>query len=277
MRTPLLLLTAFLTLAGSAFAGLEIKKARYGNTAGYKDVRGILDAYVRNNTLSFPVSARSMGGDPTGPLPDYLFVVYEVNGREYTDTVADGKVFTFQGIPGLRPVQPPLNLPFLKPVAPVSAPLALVNRSGGPASAYTVDRYGRWVWAADLASGQTVSLRSKVGEQWILTDARGGVLARERISSGDNVLIAEVPGTGRGGYRPGGEEAWVRFENPSYRSLYLYNLDPLGRWNWVATIEPGGGYSASTRVGETWIATDTGNRVVRTLTAPPGQSRVKLN
>jgi|GEM_PF-3924430 len=277
MRTPFLLLAALFALAAPTFAGLEIKKARYGNTTAFNDVRGILEAYIRNNTLSFPVGARSLGGDPTVRAVDFLFVVYEVNGREYTDTVPEGKVFTFQGIPGLRPVQPPLNLPFLKPSAPTSAPLALVNRSGSPATAYTVDRYGRWVWAAELPHGQTVTLRSKVGEQWILADARGTVLARERISSGDNVLIAEPAGTGRGGYRPGGEEAWLRFENTSYRPIYIYNLDQAGRWNWMATLEPGGGYSASTRVGETWIAADTGNRVLRTVTAAPGQARVKLN
>ena len=74
-----------------------------------------------------------------------------------------------------------------------------------------------------------------------------------------------------------GEEAWVRFENTRARPLYLYNLDSQGRWNWMATIEPGGNFSASTQVGQLWIATDTANQVVRQITAEPGSSSVKLN
>jgi len=277
MRSFSILIAAFLALMNSGFAGLEVTKARYGNDAAYADVRGIIDAYVRNNTLSFPVNARSMGGDPSGRAPDYFFVVYKVNGREFTDTVADGGIFTFRGIAGVVPVQPKINLPFLKPAGPVSAPLAIVNRSGRVISAYNVDRFGRWGWAADLVSGRTLSLTGRVGEEWILTDERGNALARQRLSRGENVIIAEPTGGGRGGSASSADEAWVRFENVSYRPVYLYNLDPARRWNWLATLEPGGGYSASTRVGETWIVTDPGNRVLRNMTVPPGQSRVKIN
>ena len=83
------------------------------------------------------------------------------------------------------------------------------------------------------------------------------------------------PQTITDGYR--GEEAWVRFENTRARPLYLYNLDAQGRWNWMATIEAGGKYSAPTQVGQSWIATDTANQVVRQITAEPGSSSVKLN
>jgi hypothetical protein len=270
---------ALLSLATSALAGLTIKKARYGNTSSYRDVQGVLEAYVRNGTLSFPVTARSMGGDPSRGQTDFLFVIYEVNGREFTDTIPQGQIFTFRGLPNVRPVRPPLSLPFLRPSSPLAVPLALVNRSGLNVSIYSVDRYGRWVWAANVIAGQTISISAQVGQDWVAADASGRELARSRIARSDNVMVVDAPGLrpGRVEYQTDGDEAWVRFENTSGRTLYLYNLDPLHRWNWMATLEPNGGYSASTRVGETWIATDTANRVVRQINAGPGQSRVRLN
>lgn len=269
-----LLLVCFTT---AAFADLEIKKARYGTTSAYRDLRGVVSAYVRNNTLSFPINARSMGGDPTPGERDYFFIVYTVRGREYTDTVPEGGIFTFQGLTNVQPVRPLLNLPFLRPATPITAPLLIVNRSGGEIRLYSVDRFGQWVWVANLIKGQSITLNGQVGQEWIAADYSNQILARDRISRGENTLwineLAERPPVE--GYRGG--EAWVRFENSHYRALYLYNLDPLGRWTWMATLEPGSGYSASTEVGKTWIATETTNHVVRQLTVGPGMSRVKLN
>ncbi|HYR57427.1 MAG TPA: hypothetical protein VEO95_02310, partial [Chthoniobacteraceae bacterium] len=168
------------------------------------------------------------------------------------------------------------NLPFLRPAAPETAPLVVVNRGALSVHIYAVDRFGRWVWAANMSKGQTITLSGQLGQEWIAADDSNRVLARDRIARGDNVMWVNEAGerAPMGGFR--GEEAWVRFENTSYRPLYLYNLDSLGRWNWMATLEPGGGYSASTRVGETWIATDTANHVVRQTTVGPGMARVKL-
>ena len=218
-----------------------------------------------------------MGGDPTPGERDYFFIVYTVRGREYTDTVPEGGIFTFQGLTNVQPVRPLLNLPFLRPATPITAPLLIVNRSGGEIRIYSVDRFGQWVWVANLIKGQTITLNGQVGQEWIAADYTNQILARDRISRGENTLWINEPAERPPveGY-PGGE-AWVRFENSHYRALYLYNLDPLGRWNWMATLEPGSGYSASTEVGQTWIATDTTNHVVRQLTVGPGMSRVKLN
>ncbi len=273
----LLRLTLFLaSFANAAWADLTIKTARYGTDTSFRDVRGILEAYLRNNTLSFPVNARSMGGDPNSGQHNFLHIIYDANGREFTDTVPEGGVFTFQGLPNVHPVRPPLNLPFLRPSTPITEPLVVVNRSGLAIRIYCIDRFGQWVWAANMIKGQTITLNGQLGQEWIAADDSNRVLARGRLTRGDNILWVNEPGerAPAGGFR--GEEAWVRFENTSYRPLYLYNLDSLGRWNWMATLEPTGGYSASTRVGETWIATDTANHVVRQTIVAPGMARVKL-
>lgn len=277
LRTPHLLALLALCLPAVARADLEIVSARYGTDSAYRDVRGVLEAYLRSNTLSFPVNARSMGGDPTPRELDSLAITYRVNARTFTDTVREGAIFTFQGVPNVTPVRPPLNLPFLRPLSPVTAPLVIINRSGMNSRLYCVDRFGSWTWGADIQNGQTLSLTGKAGEEWIAMDEGQRVLARQRLGRGDNQLWINEPGQTAPTAAVRGEEAWVRFENTGYRPLYLYNLDPVGRWNWMATIEPGGGYSASTHVGETWIATDTGNRIVRQTVVGPGMAHVKLN
>ena len=128
-----------------------------------------------------------------------------------------------------------------------------------------------------MVKGLTVTLSSRVGQEWIALDAAQRILARTRLSRGDNTLWVNEPGAQAPAASYRGEEAWVRFENTHDRPRYLYNLDSKGRWNWIATLEPGGGYSASTAVGETWIATDTANHVVRQITVSPGLAHVKLN
>jgi hypothetical protein len=206
LRVLPLVALLFTALTSSAMADLEIKKARYGNTTSYRDVRGILTAYLRNNTLSFPVNARSMGGDPTPGGMDFLFAVYAVDGREFTDTVPQGKVFTFKGLADVRPVRPPMNLPFLNPISPVTAPLLVINRTPSRLRIYNVDRYQQWVWTADIERGQTLSFRARVGETWIVADPANHVLGQERIRRGDNRLMAEPPAPpepsyGQGGFR----------------------------------------------------------------------------
>ena len=273
---PIFLLVAVL-LAAPAFADLEIKTARYGTTSSYRDVRDVLTAFLRNNTLSFPVNARSMGGDPTPRERDSLYIEYRAGGRDYTETVAEGGIFTFHGLGNVEPARPFLNLPFLHPPTPLAVPLLIINRSSLDVVIYSIDRYGTWVWVADMNKDQTITLSAQVGQEWIAADSANHILARQKIARVNNTLWVNEPGTRTpvSGYR--GEEAWVRFENAHYSSLYLYNLDSQGRWNWMATIEPGGGYSASTSIGELWIATDTSNRVIRQVTVAPGLSHVKIN
>ncbi|MGB8166239.1 MAG: hypothetical protein WCF18_02030, partial [Chthoniobacteraceae bacterium] len=152
----------------------------------------------------------------------------------------------------------------------------IINRSNANAQLYCVDRYGQWIWVADSLSGQTLSVSAQVGQEWIAADAAQRTLGRTRVSRGDNTLWVNEPGAPAtvSAYR--GAEASVRFENTHYASLYLYNLDARGRWTWMATIEPGGSYGASTAIGESWVATDTSNHVVRQVTVAPGVSVVKL-
>jgi hypothetical protein len=273
--TLLTLLAAVLTTA--ARADLEVKLARYGNTSSYRDVRDVLTAFLRNNTLSFPVNARSMGGDPTPAGTDFLYIEYRAGGRDFNDTVPDGKVFTFRGVPNVQPVRPFLNLSFLQPPTPLAVPLLIINRSKTNARIYGVDRFGQWVWTADLASGLTLALHAQVGQEWIATDESNRVVSRQRITRGDNALWVNEPGerAPASGYRGG--QTQVRFENGRYFSLYLYSLDPQGRWTWIATLAPGSEYTAATEIGELWIATDTSNRVVRQVTVAPGMYRVKVN
>jgi hypothetical protein len=273
---PICLLVA-VVFAATAWADLEIKLARYGNTTSYRDVSEVVTAYLRNNTLSFPVNARSMGGDPTPNGADFLYIEYRTGGRDYQDSIPAGKVFTFRGVADVMPVRSFLNLPFLSPSTPLAVPLLLINRSGLNARVYCIDRFGQWVWVADMTKGLTLTLKAQVGQEFIATDESNHVLAHARVSRGDNTLWVNEPGTRAEGTGYRGDEAWVRFENTHFSSLYLYNLDSLGRWNWMATLAPGGGYSASTEVGPLWIATDTSNHVVRQVTVAPGLSHVKLN
>lgn len=258
----------FGSLLTSASAELDIRLARYGDTANYRDVRGIIEAYVRSNTLSFPVNPRSMGGDPNPRRDDYLYIEYTANGRDYKASEGDGKIFTFKGV-GVRP---PINLPVLRPPAPLSSPLRVVNRSGSLVRVYAVDRYGRWSWAENVGHGSSFAAQAQVGQDWVVTDARNQVLEQYRIRTGDNTVILQPrfapPGPG--------QLSRVRFENTSRRSLYLYNLDRWGGWNWRANLEPYGVYEAATRPGEEWVATDRANRVIEQVRIAPGMGRVSF-
>jgi len=122
-----------------------------------------------------------------------------VNGREFTDTVPEGGIFTFKGLSDVRPVRPPLNLPFLPPSAPLSAPLVVVNRTGLTIRVYNVDRFGQWVWAANMIKGQTITLQARVGETWIAADFSNRVLGSNRISRGQNMFVVDSFGGGRPG------------------------------------------------------------------------------
>lgn len=271
---PLLLL---LILAGSARADLQIKKAFYGNSSSYRDVSAIVTAYLRHNTLSFPVNARSMGVDPTPRSGDFLVIDYRAGRQEFTDTVAEGKVFTFQGVANVERARSMWNLPFLPPATPQAAPLLVVNRTSENIHLYSVDRFGRWVWVGDMLKGQTLAMSACVGQEWIATDRGGRVLIRERVANKGNTLSVDELDVNapRNSFR--GEETRVYFENAHYRPRYLYNLDPQGRWSWMATLEPSGTYTAATAIGETWIATDTANHVVRQITITPALGKVKLH
>jgi hypothetical protein len=210
LRALSLLVLLLLGSAGAVFADLEIKKARYGNTSNHRDVSDVITAYLRHNTLSFPVNARSMGGDPSPRAADFLFIVYRVGSREFTDTVPEGKTFTFQGVPNVMPPRPMLNLPFLPPATPTAAPLLVINRSGAAVQLYCVDRYGQWVWVGDMVKDQTLTMRAQVGQEWIATDPAQRTLARARMTHADNTLWVNEPGVRApvAGFR--GAEAWVR-------------------------------------------------------------------
>lgn len=271
LRLPKFLpaLVLLMCFATSAFADLDIRIARYGNTSNYRDVRHIVEAYVRTNTLSFQVNPRTMGGDPNPGREDLLYMEYRANGREYKGSVGDGGMFTFQGIAGVRP---PINLPILRPPPPSASPLRVVNRSGSLVRVYSVDRYGRWSWADNLSSGTSFSAHAQVGQDWVVTDARNQVLEQHRIRTGDNTVTIHprfVP--------PGaGQMTRVRFENGNRRPLHLYHINRWGTWNWIASIETSGVYEATTRPGEQWVVTDRLNRIIEQVRIEPGMNRVAL-
>ncbi len=263
---PLLVLAALLN---SALAGLDIKLARYGNLKNYRDVRKVIDAYVRSNTLSIPINARSMGGDPNPGSDDLLYIEYEVNGRSYKGSAKDGGIFTFDGIAGVRP---PPNLPILRPPVPAASPLRIANRSGAPVTVYSIDRFGRWSWAKSLSNGDSFGTHAKVGEDWVMTDTRQRVLEQYRVRTGENNVVLHPRFD-----RPGpGAATRVRFENANRRSVNLYHLDRWGGWTWMAKLEPSGVYEAATRPGEEWVATDQSNSVVKQVKITPGMTRVTL-
>ena len=263
---PILILGSLLN---SALADLEIKLARYGKEKEYRDVRKVVEAYVRSNTLSFPVSSRAMGGNPTGARDNYLYVEYNVDGRDFRGSAGDGSIFAFQGIAGVRP---PPNLPILRPPSPAAAPLRIANRSGAPVTVYSIDRYGGWAWADRIGPGDSFSTLSQVGQDWVITDARRQVLEQYRVRAGENTVTLYPR------FAPVGLDApmRVRFENASRGSLYLYNLDRWGSWTWMAMLEPYGVYEAATRIGEEWVATDRGNSPVKQVRIAPGMTRVSL-
>lgn len=275
-----LLAVLFVALTASAWADLEIKKARYGTTNKYVDVEHILEAYVRANTLSIPVNTRTMKADPNPRGKDYLFVVYRLDGREYTDTVEEGDVFTFKGLSNVRPIRPPL--PFLKPSIPSIEQITVINRSGLPVRVYNIDRYNKWNWAANVRNGEKINLNAQIGQEWVAVDNASNVLARERISPDRNVLLVEPPYTPPsrppypgGGFQGGNQR--VKFENSGGRTVYVYNLDRWGNWTWKASLEPRGSYSASADLGETWILTDRSNRVIRQVVIDRGMSTVRVD
>ena len=190
-RIRCLLAMLLICAAGPAFAGLEIKKALYGSETAYRDVRGILAAYARNKTLSFPVNARSMGGDPTRRQRDFLVVEYRANGRDFSDTVPEGTTFTFQGLPNVLRAKG--FLPFLPPPAPRATQLLIINRTNVPIRVYNIDRFGSWVWTADVLKGQTITLHGRVGEEWIAADIGARILSRARLSRADNTFAVDPP------------------------------------------------------------------------------------
>lgn len=269
-------LLAFCLPATSALAALEIVTATYGTASEYRDIRGVLEAYVRSNTLSFPVNARSMGGKPATKARKALTITYKANGRTFQDIVADGKTFTFQGVPYVQRAKAPLGLSFLQR-SPNPTPLTIVNHSGAPARVYCVDRYQAWRWAADVANAQTIAVTALVGEQWVATDEAGRALSRVRVVEHDATFFIAPAGEENRPVSYRGEDASVRFLNAGSRPLYLYTLDNQGRWTWMALLDQGGSYLAETHVGAQWIATSTSNQTVRQTTVAPGLSEVRID
>ena len=103
----LLFAAAFsLILVSPSWAQIEIRKARFGQDDDHRDVRGIVNEFIREGRLSFRVTSSNMGGDVTPRTTDYFYVVYKSNGQEYTQSVAEGDVFTFKGV-NTRPVVDP--------------------------------------------------------------------------------------------------------------------------------------------------------------------------
>jgi hypothetical protein len=179
-----ILLAAFFT--GTALADLEIKTARYGNTTSYRDVSGVVTAFARSNTLSFPVNTRSMRVNPSPHGVNFLYIEYRVGQQDYDDTVRQGDIFTFRGLPAVEPVR---ALLFLNPPTPQAVPLQIVNHSHHNICIFSVDRFGQWVWLTKMPGGLTLALDGLLGEEWIATDPLYRVIARQHLTHGDNIFV----------------------------------------------------------------------------------------
>jgi hypothetical protein len=255
VRTFLSLIVLCFALTSAGYADLEIKKAKFGRDTGARDVRGIVEAYVRNGQLSFRVTSSSMGGDINPRQPDYLYIVYRANGQEYSDSVEEGRVFTFKGV-GAKAIAPTLGI--IPPAAPRVGSLHLTNDLGRTVLVYAVDRQGSWVWQQELRAGEALRTEAAVGQQWKVTSRKNEPLASFVIKAGRNVVNVEGDEI-----TPPAAPARLSFENDHGTPLYVYKIDRFGAWNWVAKLESGGSYGANSQIGEQWIVTDTRGRILR--------------
>jgi hypothetical protein len=257
LRTFFLALLFLAVSVASGEAGLKVIKARYGRDTAYADVRGSIEAYIRHNKLSFLVTNESMGADPTPGEEKYLYIVYEVDGREYKDTVTEGKVFTFRGIHGVTAERPMLG--FIPPSAPRTASVRISNQTRSTVLVYSLDRYGRWSWEGELPGGRELSTTAAVGQRWRVTSRNNEELESFTVrTSGNRFEIGPPPPA------------------MSYRGeLYVYKLDRYNAWEWVARLATGASYTAPGRVGENWVVTDVNGRTVRQFVVTPGMSTVR--
>jgi hypothetical protein len=72
-------------------ANLRIFYARYGVPGREVDVRDRLRPLLQNDSLSTVVGASSMGADPAPNVAKTLTVLYEIRGRTFEKTAADGQ------------------------------------------------------------------------------------------------------------------------------------------------------------------------------------------
>ncbi len=251
---PLLLLFGAAT---SARADLEIEKAKWVGDDKERDVRDVIRAYVRYNILSFRVTADAMGGKLNRKKDDVLEIEYRVNGKKFKDSVKDGRVFTFEGVSGVIPSRPYLG--FIPQPVPTTASVRIVNQTPATVLVYGLDRYGRWVWMGDLASGRVFSDTGAVGQQWKVTDRLNQEIKSFTLRDGGTTVTLDAPA---GPTR-------VRFENFNRYVLYVYKLDRWRNWEWVARLDPGATFSVNGISGETWIVIDGAGRTVRQFQVGP--------
>jgi hypothetical protein len=198
-----------------------------------------------------------MGGDMNPKKRDVLEIKYRVNGRKYEDKVEEGDTFTFKGVQGLEPSRPYLG--FIPQIAPRSVEVRIVNQLPTTVLVYALDRYGRWLWQGEVASGRSYSDMGVVGQQWKVTDRTNQTLESVTLrSSGNVVTLGQPSGPAR-----------LRFENTYPSVLYVYKLDRWRQWQWVAQLDPGATYSVNGVYGETWIVIDRHGRTVRQFDVNP--------
>lgn len=262
----LLFAAAFsLILVSPSWAQIEIRKARFGQDDDHRDVRGIVNEFIREGRLSFRVTSSTMGGDVTPRTTDYFYVVYKSNGQEYTQSVAEGDVFTFKGV-NTRPVVDP------EPVSARLAPVQITNDSGRVALAYSMDRKGRWVWKQEIAADEVLRAEAPVGQQWKFTNRRNEQISSFTVRAGRNVVRvggADAP-------EPAGQVR-LKFKNNYGSLVYVYKLDRWSAWTWVSQLDRGATYSANAGVGERWILTDNRGRVVRELRVARSMNVVEID
>jgi hypothetical protein len=262
-------LTATFILACISQAQIHVESAYYGRPGKSEEVTETIRTYVKRGQLSFRVNPISMGRNPNPGKENYFRVEYTLHGRKITGTANDGDVFVFQGA-GLSGGQQSRG----------EASLKVVNNLGQSIRIYSVDGYGRWHWGEQLRPGGVFTTYSDIGHRWVVTSLSSARIIYEfRARRGDNRIAidnAAVGGLDVDTRPSGGGELRLRFENNYGRSLYLYQLNRWGAWDWKAQLEPDGVYAANAEIGETWIATDRSGRVIEKIVVGRGMSQVRI-
>ena len=182
LRTPLLALLVLFATVASGLAELRIRSAYYGRPDNNRDVKQVLENYVRHGIYSFRVSGRSMGVEPNPGRTDYLRVVYDLNGRRQTTDAQEGQLFTFAGISETGKIG-----------SYYTATVRISNGTSQDLAAYSIDRYGVWRWQAFIPPGGTATDTGIVGQRWAVSNRAGVVLRQFTIEPRENRVYVDAP------------------------------------------------------------------------------------
>jgi hypothetical protein len=151
---------------------------------------------------------------------------------------------------------------------PAKARLRVENYSRDRVRVYAISRHGRWMWAADVKSGERTNLSTPVGQRWVVAGWRGGNVLRS-VTAQPGTTTVTLGGGGHGGLFPP-QVGEITFKNRREHSVYIYKVNAAGAWTWSARLNPGRSLDARTAPGQTWVVTNLRGNVVMRV---PGTSR----